>query len=260
MLAALWKHRKSMDLDITLPSQSGLSALSPAWNREFTDGMAELGATGVHVQTEALKFEFASGRVELVANDPTPPIDPIPVDIDGYASHVLPTACILAGKLSGRGLSIPSRDIFDVGVASQLSPSALACAVNHLDPHTRSEMLAHVGDVEDLYRAEASSVIVDPAPRWRHLLQDGPDIMASAIVEFVYRDIKIDFDRGRARASVNNTAQGERSREFESPQALLAGLVRMGLGPWVVAQYGTAEKFLEAVGPEFEGQGRLNSD
>ena len=65
MLAARWKHRKSMDLDIALPSQSGLSALSPAWNREFTDGMAALGATGVQVQTQALKFKFESPRALL---------------------------------------------------------------------------------------------------------------------------------------------------------------------------------------------------
>lgn len=55
---------------------------------------------------------------------------------------MLPVACIFAGKLAGRGLRLPARDVFDIGVGIQQSPDALACAVNHLDTPARAEIIA----------------------------------------------------------------------------------------------------------------------
>ena len=261
VLGALWQHRSSTDLDIFLPSDSGLSAISPEWDRTFTDRMGERGASNVLVQTRGLKFQFESGRLELTALDPTPPLDPTAVIIDGHARHILPIACVLTGKLAGRGLRMPARDVFDIGVGVQQSSDEMACAVNHLDPQTRAEIIARLLASEDAYRADAPEAILDPDPRWEHLLDDGPRIAADGISDLVYRKVSFDFHGGRARVSVTNVVQGEFvGPEFDSPETLLAGITAMGLRPRMIAQHGTIEKFMKVAGRELAARGSTRFD
>ena len=261
VLGALWQHRRSTDLDIFLPSDSGLSAISPEWDRTFTDRMGERGASSVLVQTRGLKFQFESGRLELTALDPNPPLDPTEVIIDGHARHILPIACVLTGKLAGRGLRMPARDVFDIGVGIQQSPNAMACAVNHLDPQTRAEIIARLLANEDAYRADAPEVILDPDQRWEHLLDDGPRVAADGISDLVYRKVSLDFHGGRARVSVTNVTHGEfGARDFDSPEELLAGITAMGLRPKMIAQHGTIEKFLKVAGRELVTRGSTRFD
>ena len=261
VLGALWQHRRSTDLDIFMPSDSGLSAISPNWDRTFTDRMGERGASNLLVQTRGLKFQFESGRLELTALDPNPPLDPIAVSIDGHARHILPVACILTGKLAGRGLRLPARDVFDIGVGVRQSADAMACAVNHLDPQTRAEIIARLLANEDAYRADAPEVILDPDPRWEHLLEDGSRVAAEGISDMVYRKVNLDFYGGRARVSVTNRAfGGTHERDFNSPADLVAGITAMGLRPRMIAQHGTIEKFMNAAGREFEARGSTRLD
>lgn len=251
VLSALWGHRKSTHLDVFLPAGSGLSAVSPEWNPAFTKHMASRGATDVLVQTRGLKFQFESGRLELTVLDPVPPLDPTPVTIGGHARYIWPSACVLTGKLAGRGLRMPARDMFDLAVAVRESPDAAACAVNHLDPHTRMEISARLLANEDAYRADAAEAILAPDPRRQHLLEDAPRIAAEGLSDLVYRSVALEFDGARARLSVANAAQGEIEREFGSSKELLAGIAAMGLRPWAVARHGTIRRFLAAANREF---------
>ena len=72
VLAARWMHRKSTDVDIYLPANSGIAALDPRWNPRFTNAMNALDASRVEVQDRSLKFSFPEGRIEVTHLDPTP--------------------------------------------------------------------------------------------------------------------------------------------------------------------------------------------
>ena len=59
VLAARWAHRKSTDVDIFLPANSGIAALDPRWNPQFTNAMNALGASRVERQASAWQQRMA---------------------------------------------------------------------------------------------------------------------------------------------------------------------------------------------------------
>ena len=99
VLAARWMHRRSTDVDIFLPANSGIVALDPRWNPRFTNAMNALGASRVEVQDRSLKFSFPEGRIEVTQLDPTPDIPPAPAVVDGRDM----TVCRLRLRQVGRG-------------------------------------------------------------------------------------------------------------------------------------------------------------
>ena len=141
LLAARWRHRRSTDLDIFVPSDSGIATLDPRWNPDFINAMRRIGATAVDVVTNSLKFSFPSGRVEITQLDPVPDLPVLPAVADGRELAVYDNACVLTGKLHGRGARLPARDVFDVAVARHEDPDALRTAVNYIDPNLRTEIV-----------------------------------------------------------------------------------------------------------------------
>ena len=244
VLAAQWQHRVSTDIDIFLPGRAGIAALSPQWDRRFVDEMAALGATHVDVQTNSLKFSFPSGRVEITALDSTPPLAPFLVQVDGREVHVLPNACVLAGKLTGRGMRMPVRDVFDVCVAADLDPAALRCAVNQMSAQMRTEVAAYLMEGEHNYLEDAPREVLTPATQWAHLLSDGPREAVEIMDGFAYSHADLSYSEGAALVVVETNRGEIFSQRFQNPQELLSGLLKLGLEEWVLANSGTVESFL----------------
>ena len=244
ILAAQWQHRVSTDIDIFLPARTGVAALSPAWDGRFVDEMAALGATHVAVQDRSLKFSFPPGRVEITALDPTPPLSPLFVQVDERQVHVLPNACILSGKITGRGLRMPAREVFDICVAADLDPGSLRCAVNQMPAQMRSEVAAYLMAGERNYLEDAPGKILAPATHWEHLLADGPRKVIEIMDGFAYREVDLSYFEGSATVLVETNRGEVFSEHFQDPQDLLAGLFGLGLEEWVLANYGTIEAFL----------------
>ena len=169
VLAAQWRHRLSTDLDVFLPGSASLTPFDPRWSPDFRDAMRRLGATRLEAQPRSIKAWFPSGRLEVTALDPVPPLPPRNVRIDGRGALVLANGSILCGKLHGRGRRLPERDVFDPCVAAEEDPEALCCAVNHVGPDARREMLHVLTMDADGFRRSAPSVILDPAPRFARL-------------------------------------------------------------------------------------------
>ena len=128
ILAAQWRHRLSTDVDVFVPGRASMAALSPEWDPQFVNVMQSLCANHVAVQARSLKFTFPSGRVEITALDPTPPLEPQHATVDGREVRILPNVCILAGKIAGRGMRMPSRDVFDICVARERDANSTPCA------------------------------------------------------------------------------------------------------------------------------------
>ena len=249
-LAAQWRHRLSTDLDIFLPSNSGISALDPRWNPDFTTAMSGLGATGVNVGGSGIKYSFEEGRVEITALDPVPPLDAIAATVEGRPLWVLPNACILTGKLQGRGARLPVRDIFDVCVAAREDPGALRCAVNHLDPQFRMEVLAVLAERDRDYPRQAAASILAATPQWEFLLAEGARVAIGAIEGAVYRRHGLSFAHGEAHVVVEAVGGERESSRFRSGRELAQGLLGLGLGALMVARNGTLDAFVAATDME----------
>ena len=244
VLAAQWEHRTSTDLDIFLPGNTGIAALSPEWDGRFTNEMAELGATRLAIQAKGMKFSFPSGRVEITTLDPMPALDPVAVRVDDRDAWVLPNACILTGKLSGREMRMPPRDVFDICVAAEEAPKALRCAVNHLPTQSRAEIVARLLESEADYLEDAAESILDPAPQWSHLLTVGTREASSALVALAYREIDVTYENGQACVRLETESGAGSSLNFGSAQELVQGLLELGLEQWIVGNHGSIEAFL----------------
>ena len=132
LLAARWGHRLSTDIDIFLDERSGLGALNPRRDMGFTKAMEDAGAEKLSVEDRSLKYQFRTGRVEIAQLDPRPKVGHEIALVEGWRIPALGNTQILAGKLGGRGLRSPARDIFDIAVAGLKDPDALEEAVNLL--------------------------------------------------------------------------------------------------------------------------------
>lgn len=245
ILAAQWNHRMSTDIDIFLPGNAHLAALAPAHDPEFVNRMADLGATEVKVQSRGLKFSFPAGRVEVTALDPSPPLAPIAVEMDNASAHRLPNACILAGKLTGRGLRLPMRDVFDVCVAADLDPDALCCAVNQIPEQTRPEIAARLTAEAKTLADEALEEVLQPDSQWARFLVDGPTYVASLLHDLAYTRTEMSFDDGTATICAETRNGRPLVNRYTNPQTLLEGLYTMGLELWLMAHYGTIDAFLD---------------
>ena len=246
VLAARWGHRNSTDIDIFLPEDSGIVALDPRWNREFTDQMSALGATRAEVQTGSLKFSFPTGRVEITQLDPTPNVPPERGLVDGREIAVYGTAQILTGKLHGRGMRLPVRDIFDIAVARHEDPDALRTAVNFLDRNLSAEVIHTIRLEAQTYPERVAEAIIDPAPPWMHLLGQGPGEAVAAIEGSIYRSIEIHYGKSAASVSMEAADGWIGMESFASGNELAAGLTRLGLERLMFRDHRSVGDFIAA--------------
>ncbi|MCZ0943457.1 MAG: nucleotidyl transferase AbiEii/AbiGii toxin family protein [Gammaproteobacteria bacterium] len=252
ILAAQWRHRLSTDVDVFVPGHASMAALSPEWDTQFVNVMQSLGANHVAVQARSLKFTFPSGRVEITALDPTPPLEPQHATVDGREVRILPNVCILAGKIAGRGMRMPSRDVFDICVARERDPLALMGAINHVSAPMRAEIIARLIEGERRYLANAPEEVPVPAQQWRRLLSDAPREAAKILTDCAYVKVGLAYADQSASVDVENQTGERASSRFGTPKALLDGLLGMGLEQWVLGNYRVTEAFLAEAQREFD--------
>ncbi len=123
-LAARWRHRDSVDIDLTV--SRGVSLYS--MGADFEQAMERLGGK-VEFSVGRRKIDFGIGQVDLAQLDPCPARGQRTAVVDGEPFTVLSTAQILHGKLE-RATRSPVRDVFDVIKVSRLDAQALAVALN----------------------------------------------------------------------------------------------------------------------------------
>ena len=246
LLAARWGHRKSTDLDIFLPANSGITALDPRWNPRFTNAMHAIGASRVEVQDQSLKFSFPTGRIEITQLDPTPSQPPEPAVVDGRDMTVYANSHILTGKLYGRGKRLPPRDIFDIAVARHEDPGALRTAVNFLDGNLHAEVLHTIRMEAEVYAEDAPNVIIEPAQRWTHLLHEGAERAIEAVELATYRRVDIRYAGNVAGVELASRDGWEAKEVFASGRELAAGLIRLGLERVMLRAHRSVEEFIRA--------------
>ena len=260
LLAARWRHRRSTDLDIFLPSDSGIAILDPRWNPDFANAMRRIGATSLDVVTNSLKFSFPSGRIEITQLDPIPDLPVIQAVADGHEIAVYHNACVLTGKLHGRGARLPARDVFDIGVARDEDPDALRTAVNTIDSNLRAEIL-HLLRVDAAGYAEgAAEAIIDPAPQWEHLVVDGLSVATAAIEQSTYERVDIEYATGAVQLDVHARDGWRIAERFESGQALATAMLRLGLGAIMHREHRTVVDFVRSADALIAESSRSGAD
>ena len=256
VLAAQWNHRRSTDIDITVPEGTGLNVYEPGRDDALIERMERLGAVRVSARYRTLIFEFPGGKLDIVEQEMPIRRGQELVLVDGKPMDVHSNAQILAGKLVGRGNLNVARDVFDVAVAARKDPEALQAAINHMERGYREDVAYRIEAYAPLYRQEAADGLLAVAPEWRTLLSDAPGIAAQAISGMAYSSIELDYPGEGVALKLHTFSDKRRVLRFPSAEALVDAIVELGLEPYFMAVHGRPERMIESVNRDMVAHGR----
>lgn len=238
-LAARWGHRRSTDIDLTVPVGTGLGRYDPMRDSRLVDRMSAMGATHVELRLRSFTFTFPNGKLDLVEMDPQLPVGHAEAEVDGVSIEVYSNAQILCGKLEGRGNMLPERDIFDLAVASELDPTALTAAVNHLDDDFRREVVHGLRAQVDQYPSTAATVLDPSDARWQPLLTNAPALAARAIETVAYASVVVGYDERGIVLRLGSASGSTRTLSFSAGDEFAEAVAKLGLAPCFLNVLGT---------------------
>ncbi len=207
-LAARWRHRDSFDIDLTVATRANLRSLPD----DFEEAMRRLGGEPEYLVGRWV-VTFDIGQVDLAALDPCPSRGQETAMVDGEPMTVLSNAQILHGKLE-RASRSPVRDVFDVIVAGERDPDALAIAINCRNRMDAEAICVGWEKSNATLQLEADSQILGLADGD----EDHSDIGrrgAAALDGAIYRHVTVDSDRSLT--VIETRTRNGRPRRLEIP-------------------------------------------
>ena len=233
MLSAQWAHRLSLDMDVYLRLATKEDA------RKILDRAAS-ACNGYRIEHPTFRrIEFERNRdnhVDVTLTAPIPAKGEQPRIVDGEEALVLSNAQIMCGKLQGRGLTAPTRDLFDIAVCEMADPEALEVAVNALEDARIEAVLTVYRATEAQYRRDGP--LLDGVPESLRPLAEDPAAYANnAILRRKYDEVAIRTEGGRATVIARTREGAVRTRTFDSAEALQDGMERHGVNAFLKAQY-----------------------
>ena len=219
ILAAQWGHRRSTDVDLKVPPRTGLAVLGPKYDPTFDEAMGRLGAgTPVHTDRQII-IPLFDGKIDILEAPLRPEAGQRPVEIDDNSEMVLSNTQILTGKLAGRGLESPTRDLFDVAVAHDLDPEALEVAVNCIPEDTWRETVARWRQTAQYHADQADLVLKDVADPWIDIAADPATAAAERAVQARYQRIVIEWRGDVLEVVTTCLGRNPRNRRVDSTDA-----------------------------------------
>ena len=214
ILAAQWHHRKSTDIDLKIHPKAGILALDPRYDTSFGSEMVELGASEPTHRQDQVIIPFPNGKIDIFQAETEPTVGERLTNIDGIEEVVLSNAQILSGKIAGRGLDSPTRDLFDIAVAAEMDPRALEVAVNSVADSTWGEIINRWEEASDFHRMAADEVLTDVPPQWQHIADDPAKAAIEAGSKARYTELTIRWRDDEPIVRTKNTLQGEQEHKL----------------------------------------------
>ena len=163
---------------------------------------------------------------------------------DGEPALVLSTAQIMSGKLQGRGMSAPGRDLVDIAACKVADPEALEIAVNGLPDENVRAILKVYQELESAYAKETARLEGVPE-ELRPAVENPTAYAGNAIQDARYERFEIRTRDGVAEVETA-TREGSRERTYESAEQLQAGMERDGINAFLTAQVRDQQAVLNA--------------
>ena len=243
ILNAQWNHRLSRDIDVYL------RLVSKEDGRAILDRAAKAcnGYRVEHPNFPRIEFERdKDNHIDINLKPPTPEKGERIAVVDGEETAVLNNAQIMTGKLKGRGMSSPGRDVFDVAVCRLADPEALEIAVNTVDDLTLDGILNVYEVTRDQYKKEATEL--EGIPKGLKPIQEDPVGYANdAILESRYERVALQTVDGKAEIKTRTAGGRQRVRTYDSAEELVEGMEREGMNAFLEAQYRNAQAVLNDV-------------
>ncbi|MCY4572673.1 MAG: nucleotidyl transferase AbiEii/AbiGii toxin family protein [Gemmatimonadetes bacterium] len=231
VLNTLWHHRETKDVDTYLRLQTRENPT------EILDKAAKAcGAYRIeHPTFKRLEFERdKENHIDVTFNTPTPEKGELNVILDGEPTTVLNTAQIITGKLLGRGMTAPVRDLYDITVCRLADPRSLDIAVNNVPNESLKAILRIYKALEEEYKDHAKGITKTPAAL-RPVIENPTGYALNAVIDSRYKKLTVRTHDGHAIVETE-TADGAFSQTYENAEALIDGMERHGTKAFLAAQ------------------------
>ena len=216
ILAERWRHRKSTDIDLTVPLGSRIVELHERFGGTLKTDMTALGAKHLSFGETFLRIVFSDGVIDIAELDNRPSSGERLAVIDDFEVLAKSTTQILRGKLE-RALreESPARDLFDIVVAHYEDARALACAVNMLAPEQLRAVTNHWRTNAYRLDQEAWATLLEVHPDYERERRQLTARAVECLEGAVYQLVRIDMEGGMV-------AIHSRTRDFSSSSITLS--------------------------------------
>ena len=243
LLASRWKHRKSVDIDLSIeptPRRQGRLDRLVIPGSRFHDKMKGLGASDAQALSQGqIVVHFGDSKLDITIVNATPPSGERRATVHGHPTTVLSTTQVLSGKLARSNELLP-RDAFDITTATHKAPENLAWATNRVPPENMVAIVKAWANTSERWTAAARSELNTVADKHSYDPARLGHETAEALRNSRYRTVRIET-HGRTGLFSAETAGGTR---IEVP------FTRRTLND-VFDEFGIRE-YLEAHQPEFD--------
>ena len=250
VLAAQWHHRKSTDVDLKVPAKTGLALLDPRYDPGFDREMKALGAgQPIHRQDQII-IPVGEAKIDIFEGTATPLVGEEEIEIDGQPEMVLSNAQILTGKIKGKGLDSPTRDLYDIAVAVELDPRALEAAVNSIPDGTWGETVTRWKETAASHAMLAAKSLAGVPQRWRAIADDPASAAAERSATARYTEVRIRVENDEVEVSTRCTGRDELIERIDGSTRASAGkqLDRRGITAYLDTLPGTtASEILDEI-------------
>ena len=241
LLAAEWGHRETRDIDLKLEPGTREDRLEPERNEHYIRTLERLGATSWHGRGNQLVVSFGDkSLLDLFEGRSRPRGAQLTRTVNGRAERVLSTAQILTGKLIGRGLLSPTKDIYDIAVARRRERKALEIAVNCLARKTIQEITDRWEGLTEYHQGKAKTQLKGVPEALRGIAADPATHAVEGAMDCRYRRVTLEWNRGQleARTLTEDGEQRSETLSASSRAEIQGGLEQSGLADYIVRNTG----------------------
>lgn len=218
ILAARWRHRKSLDIDLLVHPRTETRFLHPEAAPELHRRLEASGARKITFGRFS-QIRFEESRIEMLAADPQPRVGHSRAIVDGKEVTVLASSQILTGKFSNRSLNPPVRDLYDLAVAGTIAPRALAIAVNALAGDDIRWRLVSWEMERGKFAEDGPIELHGVPPRYEAMRADPACHARHAVMAAVYRHVRL-LARDGAAVVETESGLGREARIYDRPDDL----------------------------------------
>ena len=240
VLAAEWEHRATKDIDLKLEPGTREDRLEPEQNRHYLTTFEALGATEWHGTGNQLVVSFGETLVDLFESRSRPKGAQLTRSVNSRPERVLSSGQILAGKLTGRGLLSPTRDVYDVAVARRVDRKALEIAVDCLSRKTIEQITKRWEGLTLYHQGKARTELKSVPEAFRDIAANPAAHAVEGALDCRYRQVALRWNRGRLEVQTL-TEDGEQRNETlasGSKAEIEGGVERSGLADYIVRNTG----------------------
>ena len=195
-MAADWQnHRRSNDIDLKVEPRND-EDWTNAGLLHLEQRMEELGADRILRGKRQLIVQFGDQALDIFRAKPALPGSEETRPVDGRAETVLSHGQILHGKIHGRGLYSPTRDLYDIAVARRIDRNTLEAVVNCMR-HGALEQIAERWETLTRYhQGQAEKRLQDVPPQFEEIKTDPAAHAVEAVLDTRYRESELAWNRG----------------------------------------------------------------